>query len=61
MMSEGAAFIAAGIFSPKAEVLGGPPPRPLPTLRVAVEDEDIWVEGWSAGQLCPFVGSKTNV
>ncbi|MCZ7665292.1 MAG: Rieske 2Fe-2S domain-containing protein [Thermoleophilia bacterium] len=37
----------AGIFSPTGEVLGGPPPRPLPTLKVAVEGEDIWVEGWN--------------
>lgn len=38
----------AGIFSPTGEVLGGPPPRPLPTLKIAVEGEDIWVEGWSS-------------
>lgn len=39
----------AGVFSPTGEVLAGPPPRPLPTLKVAVEGEGIWVEGWSAG------------
>lgn len=37
----------AGIFSPTGEVHGGPPPRPLPTLKMAVEGEDIWVEGWN--------------
>lgn len=40
-------FCHAGIFSPTGKVLGGPPPRPLPTLKVAVEGEDIWVEGWT--------------
>ena len=39
----------AGVFSPIGEVLAGPPPRPLPTLKLAVEGEDIWVEGWSPG------------
>ncbi|MHB9148652.1 MAG: Rieske 2Fe-2S domain-containing protein [Thermoleophilia bacterium] len=37
----------AGVFSPTGEVLAGPPPSPLPTLKLAVEGEDIWVEGWS--------------
>ncbi len=39
----------AGIFSPTGQVLGGPPPRPLPTLKIAVQGEDIWVEGWNPG------------
>jgi len=39
----------AGVFSPTGEVLGGPPPSPLPTLKLAVEGADIWVDGWSSG------------
>lgn len=39
----------AGIFSPTGQVLGGPPPRPLPTLKVAVVGDEIWVEGWQSG------------
>ncbi|MHB8867301.1 MAG: Rieske 2Fe-2S domain-containing protein [Thermoleophilia bacterium] len=38
----------AGVFSPTGEVLAGPPPSPLPTLKLAVEGGDIWVEGWSS-------------
>jgi len=37
----------AGVFSPTGEVLAGPPPSPLPTLKVILEGEDIWVEGWN--------------
>ncbi|MBU2600926.1 MAG: ubiquinol-cytochrome c reductase iron-sulfur subunit [Actinobacteria bacterium] len=37
----------AGVFSPTGEVLAGPPPSPLPALKVAVQGEEIWVEGWS--------------
>jgi cytochrome b6-f complex iron-sulfur subunit len=37
----------AGIFSPTGEVLGGPPPRPLATLRLEVnEGGEIWTTGW---------------
>lgn len=39
----------AGVFSPTGEVLAGPPPRPLPSLKVAVEGRDIWIEGWNPG------------
>ncbi len=38
----------AGIFSPTGVVLGGPPPRPLPKMKIAVKGTDIWVEGWEA-------------
>lgn len=38
----------AGVFSPTGEVLGGPPPSPLPGLNVEVEGEDIWVNGWKS-------------
>lgn len=38
----------AGVFSPTGEVLGGPPPSPLPALNVEVEGEDIWVNGWKS-------------
>ena len=38
----------AGVFSPTGEVLGGPPPSPLPTLIVEVQGEDIWVNGWES-------------
>lgn len=39
----------AGIFSPTGEVLGGPPPRPLPHLRITQEGADLWAEGWLPG------------
>ncbi|HZK49654.1 MAG TPA: ubiquinol-cytochrome c reductase iron-sulfur subunit [Thermoleophilia bacterium] len=39
----------AGVFSPTGQVLAGPPPSPLPTLKLSLEGEDIWVEGWSSG------------
>lgn len=41
-------FCHAGIFSPTGVVLGGPPPRPLPKLKIALQGTDIWVEGWQA-------------
>jgi cytochrome b6-f complex iron-sulfur subunit len=38
----------AGVFSPTGKVLSGPPPRPLPKLKVAVQGSDIWVDGWES-------------
>lgn len=36
----------AGIFSPTGQVLSGPPPRPLPRLKLSVEGNDVWADGW---------------
>jgi cytochrome b6-f complex iron-sulfur subunit len=38
----------AGVFSTTGEVLGGPPPRALPKLKVAIQGSDIWVDGWES-------------
>jgi cytochrome b6-f complex iron-sulfur subunit len=35
----------AGKFNPQGEVISGPPPRPLTKLKLAVEGDDIFVEG----------------
>jgi len=36
----------AGYFTPTGEVISGPPPRPLPQLKIARVGQDLWVEGW---------------
>lgn len=39
----------AGVFAPTGKVISGPPPRPLPKLKVAVQGSNIWVDGWESG------------
>ncbi len=36
----------AGVFSSTGEVLSGPPLRPLPRLKLSVEGNDMWADGW---------------
>jgi cytochrome b6-f complex iron-sulfur subunit len=38
----------AGVFAPTGKVVSGPPPRPLPRLKVTVQASDIWVDGWES-------------